>query len=68
MCNALRELFAEEIEEGRQRGKAEGKIEGKIEGRIEGKCEGDRKDEKNYFIWNSLLTGLSAGERGSFPE
>ena len=33
MCNALRELFAEEIEEGRQRGKAEGKIEGKIEGK-----------------------------------
>lgn len=32
MCNALRELFAEEIEEGRQRGKAEGKIEGKAEG------------------------------------
>lgn len=38
MCNALRELFAEEIEEGRQRGKAEGKIEGKIEGKEEGHC------------------------------
>lgn len=38
MCNALRELFAEEIEEGRQRGKAEGKIEGKIEGKAEGRC------------------------------
>jgi len=33
-----------------------------------GKCEGEIKDEKNYFIWNCLLTGLSAGERGSFPE
>ena len=32
MCNALRELFAEEIEEGRKKGKAEGKIEGKAEG------------------------------------
>ena len=38
MCNALRELFAEEIEEGRQRGKAEGKIEGIPEKNIE-KCE-----------------------------
>ena len=38
MCDALRELFAEEIEEGRQKGKAEGKMEGKIEGKAEGQC------------------------------
>ena len=38
MCEALRELFADEIEEGRQKGKAEGKIEGKIEGKAEGQC------------------------------
>ena len=40
MCDALRELFADEIEEGRQKGKAEGKIEGRIEGKIEGRIEG----------------------------
>lgn len=36
MCEALRELFAEELEESHERGKMEGRAEGRAEGRMEG--------------------------------
>ena len=44
MCEALRELFADDLRESREEGIIEGrnagKIEGKLEGKIEGKLEG----------------------------
>ena len=44
MCEALRELFADDLRESREEGIIEGrnagKIEGKLEGNIEGKLEG----------------------------
>ena len=38
MCEALRELFADDLRESRE-GIMEGRTAGKIEGRIEGKLE-----------------------------
>lgn len=35
MCDALRELFAEELEEEYQAGESEGRREGRLEGRVE---------------------------------
>ena len=48
MCDAIRELFHDEIEEATKKvrieahleGKLEGKLEGRLEGRLEGKIEG----------------------------
>jgi tRNA C32,U32 (ribose-2'-O)-methylase TrmJ len=40
MCEALRELFADDLRESREAGIMEGRTAGKIEGRIEGKFEG----------------------------
>ena len=40
MCDALRELFAEELEEEYQAGESEGRREGRQEGRQEGRREG----------------------------
>ena len=40
MCEALRELFADDLRESREAGIMEGRTAGKIEGRIEGKLEG----------------------------
>ena len=40
MCDALRELFAEELEEEYQAGESEGRREGRQEGRREGRLEG----------------------------
>ena len=39
MCDALRELFAEELEEEYQAGESEGRREGRREGRLEGRVE-----------------------------
>lgn len=40
MCDALRELFAEELEENYQAGESKGRQEGRQEGRREGRQEG----------------------------
>lgn len=40
MCDALRELFAEELEEKYQAGESEGRREGLMKGRQEGRREG----------------------------
>ena len=43
MCEALKELFADDLRESREQGIIEGRIEGRnasrIEGRIEGGCD-----------------------------
>mgnify|MGYP000178279561 FL=1 len=43
MCEALKELFADDLRESREQGIIEGRIEGRnasrIEGRIEGRCD-----------------------------
>ena len=46
MCEALRELFADDLRESREAGIMEGRTAGKIEGRIEGKLEGKIKKYK----------------------
>ena len=43
MCDALRELFAEELEEKYQAGESEGRREGLMKGRQEGRQEGRRE-------------------------
>lgn len=54
MCEALRELFADEIAErerqGAIRGRAEGKEEGRAEGRTEGRTEGKAEGEALKLI------------------
>ena len=40
MCEALRELFADDLRESREEGITEGRNVGKLEGRLEGKLEG----------------------------
>lgn len=40
MCEALKELFADELRESREQGIIEGRIEGRNAGRIEGRIEG----------------------------
>ena len=40
MCDAIRELFHDEIEEVRIEALLEGRLEGRLEGKIEGKLEG----------------------------
>jgi len=40
MCEALKELFADDLRESREQGIIEGRIEGRNAGRIEGRIEG----------------------------
>ena len=40
MCEALRELFADDLCESKEEGITEGRNVGKLEGRLEGKLEG----------------------------
>ena len=40
MCEALKELFADDLRESREQGIIEGRIEGRTAGRIEGRIEG----------------------------
>ena len=40
MCEALKELFADDLPESREQGIIEGRIEGRNAGRIEGRIEG----------------------------
>ena len=40
MCEALEELFADDLRESREQGIIEGRIEGRNAGRIEGRIEG----------------------------
>ena len=40
MCEALRELFADDLKESELKGRNAGRIEGRIEGRNAGKTEG----------------------------
>ena len=48
MCEALKELFADDLRESREQGIIEGRIEGRNAGRIEGRIEG-RCDITCYF-------------------
>ena len=40
MCEALKELFSDDLRESREQGIIEGRIEGRNAGRIEGRIEG----------------------------
>ena len=40
MCEALKELFADDLRESREQGIIEGRIEGRNTGRMEGRIEG----------------------------
>ena len=40
MCEALKELFADDLRESREQGIIEGRIEGRNASRIEGRIEG----------------------------
>ena len=40
MCEALKELFADDLRESREQGIIEGRIEGRNAGRIDGRIEG----------------------------
>ena len=40
MCEALKELFADDLRESREQGIIEGRIEGRNAGRMEGRIEG----------------------------
>ena len=40
MCEALKEVFADDLRESREQGIIEGRIEGRNAGRIEGRIEG----------------------------
>ena len=40
MCEALKELFADDLRESREQGIIEARIEGRNAGRIEGRIEG----------------------------
>ena len=40
MCEALKELFADDLRESREQGIIEGRIEGRNAGRTEGRIEG----------------------------
>ena len=40
MCDAIRELFQDEIEEATKKVRTEALLEGRLEGRLEGKIEG----------------------------
>ena len=40
MCEALKELFADDLRESREQGIIEGRIEGRNAGRFEGRIEG----------------------------
>ena len=40
MCEALRKIMSDELEERENIGRTEGRIEGRVEGRVEGRAEG----------------------------
>ena len=53
MCEALKELFADDFKESELKGRNAGRIEGRIEGRNAGKMEGKielviKKQQKGY--------------------
>lgn len=61
MCDALRELFAEELEECRERGLEEGRLKGRLEGRREGRLEGQQEGlELAKKIFKLSAAGVSA--------
>ena len=43
MCDALYELFADQLAQNRNAGRSEGLIEGLAEGRIKGRSEGENR-------------------------
>ena len=63
MCEALRELFADDLRESREAGIMEGRTAGKIEGRIEGKLEG-----KIELIIKKYKKGCTAEETADMLE
>lgn len=50
MCEAMRRLMKDEIEEEMREAQREGRIEGQREGRIEGQKEGEMKKAKEMAI------------------
>ena len=63
MCQALRELFADDLRESELKGRNAGKREGKIEGKMEGKMEA-----KIELIIKKYKKGCSAEETADIIE
>ena len=69
MCDALRELFAEELEEKYQAGESEGRREGLMKGRQEGRQEG--RSELSRLILKLSELGddiIKAAENPEYQE
>ncbi len=62
MCEALYELFEDELKEREERGKAEGRAEGKAEGKAEGRAEGKIEGKTEAIIETCAEFGVSRKE------
>ena len=67
MCEALRELFADDLRESREAGIMEGRTAGKIEGRIEGKLEG-KIEARLELVIKKYKKGCTAEETADMLE
>jgi flagellar biosynthesis/type III secretory pathway protein FliH len=63
MCEALRELFKDEINQGFIDGEKKGKLEGKLEGRLEGRLE-----TLISLVKDDILTLSEAAQRADMTE
>ena len=64
MCEALRVLMADELNEERMEGQREGRIEGQREGRIEGQREGRREGQIRAYA-SLVQDGIIPVETGA---
>ena len=64
MCEALRVLMADELNEERVEGQREGRIEGQREGRIEGQREGQREGQIRAYA-SLIKDGIITVEIGA---
>ena len=66
MCEALRVLMADELNEERMEGQREGRIEGQREGRIEGQREGQREGQIRAYaslVQDGIITVETGAEK-----
>ena len=62
MCEALRDLFKDDLEKAEKSGFSKGKLEGRLEGRLEGKLEG-KLELVRIVIKNENITSEEAFDR-----
>ena len=67
MCEALKELFADDFKESELKGRNAGRIEGRNAGRIEGKIEGRIEDQK-IVIRNMINRGYKTEDICAIAE